>query len=104
MDGERKILWGYSQPSLLKLICNNDGYRKHNQKPTRNKMVLVYIVILILKNSRQKTVGIQIEEGKYYWKIVNHHYLTQYVIMVDIKRRFRNIQEIKQYRFTLLEK
>ena len=28
-----------------------------------------------------------------YWVYTNHHYLTQYVIMVDIGNRFRNVKE-----------
>ena len=77
MDGGRKILWRDCQPSLVTSICYNVGNRKEIQKHTRNKMVLVSIVsIMFLKNSRQKMVGIWMEEEKYYGEIANHHYLA----------------------------
>ena len=102
-DGGRNILWGDCQPSLLTSICNNGSYRDQIKKRTRTKMVPVLIVSIIvcLKNSRQKTVWIRMEEEKYYGKIANHHYLPQYVIMVDIGNIFRNTQELKRYWFPL---
>lgn len=41
------------------------------------------------------------EEEIYYGEITNHHYLPQYVIMVDRGIRFRNVQRLKRYRFPL---
>ena len=75
---------------------------KQIQKHTRNTTVPVSIVsVVFLKNIRTKTVWTWMEEEQYYDEIANHCYLTQYVIIVDIERRFRNVQGIKKYRFPL---
>ena len=41
------------------------------------------------------------KEKKYYAEILDHQYLPQYVIMVDIGNRFRNVQGVKLYWFPL---
>ena len=102
-DGWRNILWGDYQPSLFNSICNNGGYMNEIWKCTRNKLVLVSIVSIVIfqKKSGQKMIWIQMEEEKYYQEIADPIYLTEYVIMVDIGRRFGNIQGIKWYQFPL---
>ena len=41
------------------------------------------------------------EEEIYQGEITNHHYLPQYVMMVYIGNRFRNIKGLKWYQFSL---
>ena len=69
---------------------------------TRIKTVPVYLVSIVSsKDSEQRTVPIQIEKENITKKSPYHHYLPQYVIMVDIQNIFINIQQIKWYRFPL---
>ena len=77
MDLGRWTLLGDDGTSLLNSICNDGGYRKDNQKHTRNKLVPVYIVSVVsLENCRRKLISSIIEKENYYGSIANHQYLT----------------------------
>ena len=103
-DGGRNILQGDPLPSLLTSLCYNVGYWKQIQEYTRVKTVPVSLVSsMCSKNSGQKRVWTQMEDEIYYGKIFNHHYLTQYVTLVIIENRFRNVQGLKQYQFSLFQ-
>ena len=66
-------------------------------------MVPIYMFSFVfLKNNGRKMVGTQMEDKKYYGKIVGHQYWTLYGIMADIGRRFKNVKGIKWYWFPLL--
>ena len=99
MKNEEKYWENTNTTTLLNHLIVK--YQKWIQKHTSNKMVPVYIISEFLKNSGQKMVVTQIEKERYYGKIINNHYLTQYVIMADIGNRFRNVQGIKQYQLIL---
>ena len=65
-----------------------------------NRQRFTWFLLCVGKISNEKRVVTRIYKYGLCWVIAVHYYLTQYVIMVDIERRVRNIQEINRYRCT----
>ena len=66
-------------------------------------MLSVYVDSIVFSNFSGRTwIESIIEKEKYYASIANHQYLIQYVIKVDIQKRFRKVQGIQRYWFTLI--
>ena len=92
----------YYVSSLLNSLFNNDVHTKQIHKRITNKTVPVSIVFYcVFEKYRTENVRIRMEEKNIMGKSPYHHYIRQYVIMVDIRNIFINVQRIKRYRFPL---
>ena len=57
--------------------------------------------IVCSKNSGRNMFAYGLKKKNIMWRLPYHHYLPQYIIMVDIQNIFINIQEIKMNQFPL---
>ena len=92
----------YYISSLLNSLFNNDVHTKQIHKRIPDKWYWFPLFSIVCsKNIGRKMFAYGWRKKSIMGKSPYHHYIRQYVIMVDIQNIFINVQQIKRYRFPL---